>query len=315
KESISVSSSEIASSKQQKASSRPFNPVWEHFNQIEKKKSGHYSASCKYCPEKWQRANTATLKFHIAHNCPNAPLEAQLFYFKELTKDDENQNANKKRTIDSKNKGNILKFVENQELPSKRQDHLEDGMCCAFVCAGISFNITENEIFRAWLQDLRPATLVAQFFRSCHIANSALEKEIQINNIEGGGIKRYVATRWSSYYDTLYSILRLKVAFIRVKEISYIDRELTLEDVLIVANEIEELDADNYEEDYVEDSEVEFESLDEILSLEEKFDLNHEIFGGNSESNNVSLRSSSENIVEEPNYNYDVNNLVDEIFT
>ena len=52
-ESTSAFSSEISSSnKQQKTSGRPFNPVWDHFNQIEKKKGRHYSASCKYCPEK-----------------------------------------------------------------------------------------------------------------------------------------------------------------------------------------------------------------------------------------------------------------------
>ncbi|CAG8842090.1 13946_t:CDS:2, partial [Gigaspora margarita] len=313
-ESISVSSSEIASSsKQQKTPGRPFNPVWEHFNQIEKKKNGHYSAGCKYCSDKWQRANMATFKFHIARKCSNAPMEAQLFYFKELTKDN-----------------------ENQKISSKRQDYLENGMCRAFACAGVSFNVAGNEIFRAWLQDLRPgfdipspktlagrifnkqlvqvetkiekelqhennitlhlyalhnysdsrhtaeflaqeietiinqigkekfcavvsdsahrlnlickdimkesfakrilsqATLVTQFFRSCHIANAALEKEIQINNIIGGGIKRYVATRWSSYYDTLYSILHLKVAFIRVKSIIQLEsRDSILADCFI----------------------------------------------------------------------------------
>ncbi|CAG8554302.1 2559_t:CDS:1, partial [Cetraspora pellucida] len=89
------------------------------------------------------------------------------------------------------------------------------------------------------------------------------------------------------------------------KEISYIDCELTLEDVLIVTNKIRELDANNFEENYVEDNEVEFELLDKILSLKEKFDLNHKILEENSESNNISLRLSSENVVEKLNYNYD----------
>ncbi|CAG8855293.1 14435_t:CDS:2, partial [Gigaspora margarita] len=60
---------------------------------------------------------------------------------------------------------------------------------------------------------LSQALLISKFFRS-HVANSALENEIRINNIAGGGIKRYVATRWSSYYDMIYSILRLRVVFI-----------------------------------------------------------------------------------------------------
>ncbi|CAG8844321.1 28987_t:CDS:1, partial [Gigaspora margarita] len=129
----------------------------------------------------------------------------------------------------------------------------------------------------------------------------------------------------------IYGKKRVKLAFEKVEglakihryymthakeEISYINHDLTLEDMLIVANESGELDNDDSdsEEDYIEDSEVEFESLDEILYLEAKFDLDHEIFGGNGRSNNDSSRSGSENVVE-PNYNYNVDNLVDEIFT
>ncbi|CAG8800607.1 6936_t:CDS:1, partial [Racocetra fulgida] len=37
-------SSEQTSDKQRKLAGRLFDPVWNHFNQIEKKKSGHYSA-------------------------------------------------------------------------------------------------------------------------------------------------------------------------------------------------------------------------------------------------------------------------------
>ncbi|CAG8489975.1 4287_t:CDS:2 [Gigaspora rosea] len=58
---------------------------------------------------------------------------------------------------------------------------------------------------------------------------------------------------------------------------------------------------------------LEFESLDEILDLEERFDLNHEIFGGTNPNDNIEL--SSENMVdEEPNYDYDLNSVVDEFF-
>ncbi|CAG8524262.1 13177_t:CDS:2 [Cetraspora pellucida] len=269
-ESVLASSSETASSnKQQKASGRPFNPVWNHFNQIEKKQE------------------------------------------------------------------DLLKYVKNQEIPSKRQKHLENGMCLAFICAGISFNAAKNKIVCAWIQDLKPGFKIP--------TNSALENEIQINNIVGGGIKRYVATRWSSYYDAICSILHLKVAFVRdnllptkimnhllmihlkliVKhckheKISYIDHELTLEDILIVANETGELNSndsnEDFDKDYVGVSEVGFKSLDEILKLEEAFDFNYEIFRENSKNNNAKL--GSEDVVEEnPNYDYNIDSLVDEIFT
>ncbi|CAG8841060.1 25638_t:CDS:2, partial [Gigaspora margarita] len=51
----------------------------------------------------------------------------------------------------------------------------------------------------------------------------------------------------------------------------------------------------------------------DILNLEESFNLNNEFFGGKGEKNNNEL--DNENVVEkDPNYNYDVNSLVDEMF-
>ncbi|CAG8465197.1 12525_t:CDS:2 [Racocetra fulgida] len=46
-------------------------------------------------------------------------------------KEDENQDANKKQKTDSKNKEDLLRYVENQELSSKRQEQLKNGMCLA----------------------------------------------------------------------------------------------------------------------------------------------------------------------------------------
>ncbi|CAG8821059.1 17140_t:CDS:2, partial [Gigaspora margarita] len=264
------------------------------------------------------------------------------------------------------------------------------------------------------------ATLVAQFFRSSSLANSVLENEIQINNI--------VATRWSSYYDAIYSILHLKVAFIRILEhnsdaisnnepikesiiqlesqdstladcfvyliklaatiyqipqdqhttfilgfrrdqykkisryadnlrkafgnketscrqllgqlASYKENELPFnklfepncqtpqtcrsisKDSLILHNtcqrrnflyqsgsyfrrcighkdEIGELDDDNSDED-------------ELLDLEESFDLNHEIFREEDHNNNIESDLEDEVVEEQPNYNYNVNSLVDQ---
>ncbi|CAG8590880.1 21404_t:CDS:2 [Racocetra persica] len=155
--------------------------------------------------------------------CSKALLDVQLLYFKQLASENENQKqVIKKQKIDSINKDNIFKYVESQELTSKRQKQLENRMCHAFACAEISFNIAANKIFCARIQDLKPGFKIPSsktFARKIlnkqiiqveskienelqtkdHIilANSALENEIRINNIVGGGIKRYVATRYS----------------------------------------------------------------------------------------------------------------------
>ncbi|CAG8850109.1 17104_t:CDS:1, partial [Gigaspora margarita] len=95
------------------------------------------------------------------------------------------------------------------------------------------------------------------------------------------------------------------------EEIFYINHELTLEDVLAIANEVEEFDDSDSDENFgkdVNDDKIEIELLDETLDLKEIFDLNHEIFRENDQNNNI--RSVSEHIAkEDPNYNYVVNNL------
>lgn len=127
---------------------------------------------------------------HIAYNCSNAPLEAQLLYFKQLNKDTEEQTSNKKRKTDLKNNEEISKVIENQELSIKRQEQLEEGMCLAFVCAGIPFNIAENEIVRAQFQNLEPGfkvpspkTLAGRIFNKQIIRVEAkMESELQSKN-------------------------------------------------------------------------------------------------------------------------------------
>ncbi|CAG8769883.1 5881_t:CDS:2, partial [Cetraspora pellucida] len=91
------------------------------------------------------------------------------------------------------------------------------------------------------------------------------------------------------------------------EEIFYIDYELTLEDILIVANKTGKLDSNDsnkdFDKDYVENSKVEFELYNKILKLKEAFNFDHKIFKENDKNNNVN--SSFENVVKEnPNYNY-----------
>ncbi|CAG8813896.1 31640_t:CDS:2 [Gigaspora margarita] len=278
---------------QQTTAGRPFHPVWKHFNQIEKQKGEHYSASCKYCPQKWSHGDLAIFKMHLAHNCPKAPIKTQLFYFKQLVEDDENQKS-KKRKLDLKNKEDILKYVKNQELSLKRQEQLENDLRPGFkipspkILVERIFNkqviqieakiekklqskkyITLEHLYA--LRNYSDAYYIAKFLtkeiktiitqigseKICAIVsdsianvvaarrlitqqfphiitNAALEAEIQINNIVSGGIKRYVVTHWSSYFDTINSILHLKVAFIRVKSIIQLEsQDSTLADCFI----------------------------------------------------------------------------------
>ncbi|CAG8727108.1 10844_t:CDS:2, partial [Racocetra fulgida] len=195
-----------------------------------------------------------------------------------------------------------------------RQEQLENDMCLAFVCASISFNVAGNEIFRGWLQNLRPGfkipspkTLAERILNKQIIQVEAkMENELQnqykriatcasalwksLGNSEStcrqliGQLASYKENE-SPYDDPFEPDCQTPQTWWKtIEDISYIDRELTLEDVLAVANEVEELDDNDSDEGSAEDDKTEFESLDETLNLEENFDLNYEFFGTKSSS-------------------------------
>ncbi|CAG8652678.1 3753_t:CDS:2 [Cetraspora pellucida] len=178
---------------------------------------------------------------------------------------DDEEPTSTEKSADLKNKEDIIKYVENQELSLKKQEQLENSMCLVFVCASVLFNIAGNEIFHAWLQNLRPGFNIPS---SRTLAERIFNKQI---------IK------------------------------------LTLEDVLTIADKAEKLNDNNSDKGSIKNDKIEFELLDELLKLEETFDLNYEIFTEKGQSN--SIESNSKNVVEEqPNYDYNVDNLVDKMF-
>ncbi|CAG8511275.1 15489_t:CDS:2 [Cetraspora pellucida] len=169
----------------------------------------------------------------------------------------------KKRKVDSINKEDILKYVENQEVTPKRQEQLENRMCCAFVYAGIFFNIAANEIFRAWIQDLKPASGNSeescqqllrqlssykegdppfnnpfepdcQMLQTCHLPRLA-NKLLTITSHLASCERVFSTLGW------IYRKKRTRLSF----------EKLTLEDVLNVADGAEELDNGDTEEDDV----------------------------------------------------------------
>lgn len=100
-----------------------------------------------------------------------------------------------------------------RKLISERHKHIFDISCIAHRFNLISKDLLKNDFAN---QVLRRANTLATFFKSSHQAGAILEQEIKLNSIVGGGIKTFVRTRWTSYYDTLQSIVRLQVAFVKV---------------------------------------------------------------------------------------------------
>ncbi|RIB28524.1 hypothetical protein C2G38_1459893 [Gigaspora rosea] len=57
--------------------------VWDHFNK-EPVGDGHYSASCSYCTEKWNRGRPEDLKAHLALFCNSISQDIKIEYLEIL---------------------------------------------------------------------------------------------------------------------------------------------------------------------------------------------------------------------------------------
>ena len=60
---------------------------------------------------------------------------------------------------------------------------------------------------------------IVKFFKKSHQEKSLLEKYVEDFNIEGGGLKTWVKTRWTTMFDAVDSILHLKLALEKVNMI------------------------------------------------------------------------------------------------
>ena len=57
------------------------------------------------------------------------------------------------------------------------------------------------------------SNILVKYFKTSHIGLSLLKEAIESKGIQGGGLKTYVETRWTSVYECFSSIWRLKDAF------------------------------------------------------------------------------------------------------
>ena len=70
---------------------RPVSDVWLHFIKGKEKVKGHYSASCKYCPQTWNRGTPFKLKAHLANECPGCHYSISHFYLDEINNQQNNE--------------------------------------------------------------------------------------------------------------------------------------------------------------------------------------------------------------------------------
>ncbi|CAG8829029.1 188_t:CDS:2, partial [Racocetra persica] len=57
---------------------------------------------------------------------------------------------------------------------------------------------------------------VIKYFKKSHQPNAYLQQAINELNISGGGLKKFIDTRWVSAYECTLSVSRLERAFIKI---------------------------------------------------------------------------------------------------
>lgn len=79
-------------------------------------------------------------------------------------------------------------------------------------CISHCFNLISKDIVKLPFAQkmIRYSNIIVSYFKRSHQANALLKQFINEYHIVGGSLKIYVETRWTSVYDCLSSISRLK---------------------------------------------------------------------------------------------------------
>ena len=81
-------------------------------------------------------------------------------------------------------------------------------------CIAHCINLISSDIIKINQANklVRQANIVTKFFKNSTIGMALLKDAIKLKNIQGGGLKVYVETRWTTVYECTSSIWRLKDA-------------------------------------------------------------------------------------------------------
>jgi len=63
---------------------------------------------------------------------------------------------------------------------------------------------------------LKACNKIVKFFKKSHQGKALLESYVKDLKIEGGGLKTWVETRWTTMFDSVDSVFRLKLALEKV---------------------------------------------------------------------------------------------------
>src|SRR5204863_314255 len=126
----------------------------------------------------------------------------------------------------------ITASFESIEIENSKVKRINHALTRLFVCCGIPFSIVSNPFFIDFVKSLCPAYELPncvtfagswvnqelQLSKQSYKSGALLSEEIKNNFIEGGGLKGYCVTRWTTSFECLQSILRCERALHNVFE-------------------------------------------------------------------------------------------------
>ncbi|RHZ70422.1 hypothetical protein Glove_271g90 [Diversispora epigaea] len=134
------------------------------------------------------------------------------FLKNEIIKVIEEVGAEKFCSIVSDHASNV---VLTKNLVSTKYPHIFPIRCIAH-----HINLLSSDIIKLnWATNIITCCKkIVTFFKQSHAGGAILQQEIVENMIKGGGLKKYVITRWTTAYDCTDSIIRCKNALKQILE-------------------------------------------------------------------------------------------------
>lgn len=85
-------------------------------------------------------------------------------------------------------------------------------------CIAHCINLVSKDILKHTFSSrlIKECNEVIKFFKKSHMTNSYLSHAISELKISGGGLRKFIDTRWTSAYECTSSVCRLERAFIKI---------------------------------------------------------------------------------------------------
>ncbi|RIB24338.1 ribonuclease H-like domain-containing protein [Gigaspora rosea] len=189
---------------------------------------GKYEATCNLCGVTWNRGEPSELENHLANHCQKADSTIiRQFLTKILSNISEHGNLQQLAIVNQK-MDKIFKQYSNLTLEHKEylyklcdfsnETHTEkfedvlDSIVIQLVqsilqllCIAHAINLVAQDILKnEWADKLiKKCNILYNFFKSSHRAGAEIRLLIEQYKIDGGGLKNYSKTRWTTASDTI----------------------------------------------------------------------------------------------------------------